>query len=79
MRIAAIALLALVPLTGCMTLHAHVPEEVVRQHVAKEEGIDFAAICSHEGNSYSEGAVACMAGQRMTCDPSGRWVGDGDC
>ena len=79
MRIVAISLLVLAPLTGCLTLHANVPEDAVRRHIAKEEGIELAAICSREGKSYSEGAVACMAEQRMTCDPAGRWVKDGTC
>jgi hypothetical protein len=81
MRIVASSLLALAltPLSGCMTLHADVPEEVIRRHVSQEEGIDLSAICSHEGKTYSEGAIACMAKQRMTCDPGGRWVKNGDC
>ena len=79
MRIVAISLLALTALTGCVSLHAAVPEEVVRQHIAREEGLEMAAICSHEGQSYSEGAVACMAERRMACDPTGRWVEEGGC
>lgn len=79
MRIVAISLLALTTLSGCLSLHADVPEEVIRHHVAREEGIELAAICSHEGRSFSEGAVACMADQRMSCDPDGRWVRDGGC
>jgi hypothetical protein len=79
MRIVAISLLALTAFSGCLTLRADIPEEVVRQHVAREEGIDLAAICSHEGRSFSEGAIACMAEQRMACGPTGRWTRDGDC
>lgn len=79
MRLVAIPLLALTTLTGCMSLHAKIPEDVVRRHMAHEHGVELAAICSHEGRSFSEGAAACMAGQRMTCDPSGRWVAAGDC
>ena len=79
MRIFALSLFALAALSGCMTLHANVPEEVVRQHVARKEGIELAAICSHEGRSFSEGAIACMAERRMTCDPTGRWTPDGSC
>ncbi len=78
MRIAAVTLLALaLGLTGCMTLHADLPPEVIRQHIAHEEGVELAAICSQEGKSYSEGAVACMAGQRMACDAQGRWIQQG--
>lgn len=79
MRIVTISLLALVTLSGCMTLHADIPEEAVRLHIAREEGIELAASCSHEGNRFSEGAVACMAERRMSCDAGGRWVQDGDC
>ena len=79
MRIVAISLLALAPLSGCVSLHANLPDEVVRRHIAREEGIELGALCSHEGRSYSEGAIACMAERRMTCDPTGRWIGDGSC
>ena len=79
MRIVAISFLTLATLSGCVSLHADVPEEVVRHHIAREDGIELAAICSHEGRSFSEGAVACMAGQRMSCDPDGRWVQGGSC
>ena len=79
MRIAAICLALLVTVTGCMTLHADVPAEVVRQHVAREEGITLASLCSHEGREFSEGASLCMTQRRMVCDPSGRWTKDGDC
>ena len=74
MRIAALSLLALVSLGGCLSLHADVPEDAVRRHMAHEEGVDLGAICSHEGRSFSEGALVCMADRRMTCDPTGRWV-----
>ncbi len=76
MRPFAIALLALTTLAGCLSLHADVPEDAVRQHLAREEGIELASLCSYEGNSYSEGAVAVMAARHMTCAPSGRWVPD---
>ena len=79
MRILAISLLALATLSGCFSLHADIPEEAVRLHLAREEGIELAAICSYEAKSFSEGASACMAGRRMTCDPTGRWVQDGAC
>ena len=62
-----------------MTVHAHLPEEMIRQHMAREDGIVLAATCSQEGRRFSEGAIACMAGQRMTCDQTGRWVQDGAC
>ncbi|MCG8588889.1 MAG: hypothetical protein MJE66_06320 [Proteobacteria bacterium] len=79
MRIAALSLLALVSLGGCLSLHADVPEDAVRRHMAHEEGVDLGAICSHEGRSFSEGALVCMADRRMTCDPTGRWVQDDAC
>ncbi|MDJ0787052.1 MAG: hypothetical protein QNK05_09625 [Myxococcota bacterium] len=79
MRLVAISILALITLCGCVSLNANVPEDVVRRHMAKEEGLELASICSHAGQTYSEGAVACMADRRMTCDPEGRWVQDGDC
>ena len=43
------------------------------------DGIELASICSYEGKSFSEGAVACMAERRMTCAATGRWVPDGGC
>ena len=80
MRIVAISILALslLPLAGCMTLHADVPPEVIRQHMAAEQGIELAAVCSYEGKDFSEGASTCMAERRMSCDPSGRWVQQDD-
>lgn len=69
-----VSLTVLSALTGCFSLRAEVPEEVVRQHVAREEGIDLAAICSYEGENFSEGARVCMAKVQMTCDQSGRWI-----
>ena len=79
MRIVTISLLMLATLSGCVALHANIPEEVVRRHIAREDGIELGAICSQEGKSFSEGAIACMAERRMTCDPTGRWVEDGAC
>ena len=79
MRHLAISLLTLVPLTGCMSLHADLPEDAVRHHMAREDGIQLAAICLHDGQNSSEGAIACMAGRRMSCGPTGRWVPDGNC
>ncbi len=79
MRIVAISVLALTTLSGCLSLHANLPEEVVRRHLAREEGVELAAICSQQGQRFSEGASVCMGERRMTCDPSGRWVRDGDC
>lgn len=81
MRTLVLSSLALALFTGCMSLHATLPEDAVRLHMAQEEGLDLGAICSLDGRSFSEGAVACMVGQRMTCDPSGRWVvaEDGGC
>ena len=79
MRTCILAPLALATLTGCFSLHAEVPEEVVRHHIAREEGIELSAICSHEDRHYSEGAITCMAGERMTCDAHGRWIPRGEC
>ena len=79
MRIVTISLLMLATLSGCVALHANIPEEVVRRHIAREDGIELGAICSQQGKSFSEGAIACMAKRRMTCDPTGRWVEDGAC
>ena len=79
MKTVAIPLLALAALTGCFTLHAQVPEEAVRLHLAHEEGLDLAALCSHEGKTFSEGALTCMGGKRMTCVAPGRWEAGGDC
>lgn len=79
MRTFALSMFALVPLSGCLTLHADLPEDAVRLHMAQEEGLELSAVCSHDGKRFSEGAVACMAGGRMSCDPAGRWVRDGDC
>ena len=78
MRIVAISLLALATLSGCISLHADLPEELVR-HMAREDGVELSAICSHEGRNFSEGAIVCMTDRRMTCDPTGRWMQDGDC
>ncbi len=78
MRIVAISLLALATLSGCISLHADLPEELVR-HMAREDGVELGAICSQEGQTFSEGAIVCMAKRSMTCNPTGRWVQDGDC
>ncbi len=73
MRTIALATLALIPLTGCVSLHAELPEEMVR-HIAAEDGVELAALCSHEDRHFSEGAVACMEARPMACDPTGRWI-----
>jgi len=74
MRIVAISLLPRsAARTGCMTLHADLPEEGVRQRIAYEDGIELAAICSHEGKSFSEGAAPAWP---RSCDPQGCWVKD---
>ncbi len=78
MRIVAILIFSLIPLSGCIALHAHLPEDVVRT-MAREDGAELAAICSHDGRSFSEGAIACMDAQRMTCSAAGRWVPQGSC
>ena len=78
MPIVAILVLALATLGGCMTLHADLPEEMVR-HMARKDGVELGAICSHEGRSFSEGAIVCMADLRMSCDATGRWGQDGSC
>ncbi len=81
MRIVSISLLVgvLASVVGCFSLHATVPEDAVRRHVAREEGVEIGAICSFEGRSFSEGATVCMSGRRTTCDATGRWAPDGDC
>ena len=79
MRIVAISLIALTTLSGCLSLHANLPEDAVRRHMAHEDGVELGAICSQEGQSFSEGAIVCMAERRMACDPTGRWVQDGAC
>ncbi len=73
MRIVAISVLALAAFTGCITLHAEVPEEMVR-HIAREDGVELGAICSHEGRKFSEGSVVCMSKRQMICDPHERWA-----
>jgi hypothetical protein len=78
MRVVALTLFALTTLTGCVALHANLPDDMVR-HVARRDGVELGAVCSLDGRSFSEGAVACMAKQRMTCDPNGRWAKDGAC
>ena len=78
MRIIAISALAVVGLSGCFSLHAHIPEDMVRQH-AREEGAELPAVCSHEGRKFSEGSVVCMETHRMVCDPAERWVPEGAC
>ena len=79
MRLVALVLLSVVGLTGCISLHADVPEDVVRRHMAREDGVEIGAICSHEGQTFSEGAIVCMSSQRMTCDANGRWGEGGSC
>ena len=73
MRFVLIPLLAVVATSGCMTLHAKDPEDAVRQ-MAREDGVDVAALCSHDGRGFSEGAIVSMEGRRMTCNETGRWV-----
>ncbi len=71
--------LALLGLGGCMTLKADVPPDAVRRHMAEEKGVEIGAICSHADQAYSEGARICMTGRRMVCDPTARWIADGEC
>lgn len=73
------ALAAVLTWSGCLTLQAHVPEDVVRQHVAREEGITLPAVCAHDGLRFSEGALVCMEGRRMSCDAAGRWAEQEGC
>ena len=79
MRVIAISLLSVTILSGCVSLHADVPEEAIRHHLAHEEGIELASTCSYEGKRFSEGAIACMAERSMTCAPTGRWLQNGGC
>jgi len=79
MRIVVISLIAMTTLSGCLSLRANLSDEAVRRHMARKHGIELGAICSQEGQSYSEGAIVCMAKRSMTCDPAGRWAQDGDC
>ena len=79
MRTVAVSLLALVTLSGCVAFHAHLPEDAVRRHMAREDGVEMGAICSHGGQTYSEGAIACMDAQRVVCYASGRWAAEGPC
>lgn len=76
MRTLAMTLALVAPLaaTGCMTLHAQLPEDAVRHHMAREEGLDLPALCTLDGRNFSEGALVCTAGHRMTCEAPGRWV-----
>ncbi len=79
MRFVPISLLALLPmLGGCVSVQAQLPENLVRQ-LARQDGVEISGVCSFSGQSYSEGAIACMEGQRLTCDAEGRWVAGGDC
>ena len=78
MRIVAISLLGVAALSGCVSLHADLPEDLVR-HMARKDGVEIGAICSHEGQRFSQGAIVCMAKQRMICDSVGRWVQDDSC
>jgi hypothetical protein len=79
MRTLTISLIGLFALSDCVSLHAEVPDEVIRHHIARKEGIEIGAICSHESRHYSERAVACRASQRMTCSTAGRCVSLGEC
>ena len=78
MRFILFFVLALIPLTACFSLQAQIPEEMVRQ-MARKDGVDLGAICSFNGKSYSEGAIACMETERMVCSEGDRWVRDGTC
>lgn len=75
-HVSLIALIAFI--SGCMSLRANVPEEVVRGY-ARKDGVEIAASCARDGRSYSEGAVVCMVDRRMACSGSGRWVNEGSC
>ncbi|MFK7895714.1 MAG: hypothetical protein AB8G23_07750 [Myxococcota bacterium] len=79
MRLISITLMALATQTGCMTLKADIPEDAMRHHLEHKEGIVLPALCSHEGNRFSEGALVCMEGRQMSCDPSSRWLAGEDC
>jgi hypothetical protein len=73
-----IAITATIALSGCLSLHADLPERMVR-HIAREDGVELPAICTHEGQIFSEGAVVCMTDRRMICDSTERWVQDDSC
>ena len=76
--LATAAVVAVSLLCGCMSVHAQIPEDMVR-HYARKEGADVGAICSHGGQSYSEGAIVCMGDRLMVCDPVGRWASESGC
>ena len=49
--IPSVALVAIAALGGCFSVRADIPPDAVRLHMAREEGIELGAICSHEGRS----------------------------
>ena len=73
MRIVAILIFSLIPLSGCIALHAHLPEDVVRT-MAREDGAELAAICSHDRTQLLRGRD-CLHGRAAHDLQRGRALG----
>ena len=74
-----IALLASTALTGCVVVHAELPEELMHDVTVQVDDISFGTVCTHEDQGYSAGATHCMADSRMRCDSDGVWTDAGSC
>jgi hypothetical protein len=71
--------LALFAATGCVMVHASLPEELMDNVTVQIDDIQIGAICTHAGKAYSEGSTHCMGGQRMRCQSGSGWVENGEC
>ncbi len=75
----AIALLAATGLTGCLVVHATLPDKLMEDVSVSIDDVSLSALCTHHGQAYSVGATHCMDSQKMRCDEDGRWVDEGAC
>ncbi len=74
-----IPVLALFAASGCVVVHASLPEELLDDVTVQVDDIRVGAICAHAGKAYSEGSTHCMDGRRMRCQSGNGWVDSGAC
>ena len=70
---------ALIAFTGCIAVHAQLPEEFMDNVTVQVRDVQIGTICTYDGRAYSVGSSHCMGGRRMQCENGGAWVDGGNC
>lgn len=79
MRALAFALAAAGLLTGCVVVHARLPEDLVDDIRVELHDIQLGVVCLHDSHASSPGSAVCMDGVLMRCSPAGQWEEEGSC